>query len=157
MNNVVATALVSIYEDLCGDLLPGEYTVDEVVSLRITGTIVKLEDEEYKPTTSVSLLATLEFLIPHLGATREIALEKMRAAMEAALLAGAKGKTTMPKPKDVEAAKKLIEKKYLGTLPPATRTGKTLVDCKAEPVLTTAQIGAELLPNVVVEEEAKAN
>lgn len=143
MNNVVATALVGIYEDLFGQLAPGEYTVDEVVSLRITGTVVKKEDEVYAPTTSVPLLATLEFLIPHLGATREIALEKMRAAMEAALLAGAKGKTTMPKPKDVEAAKKLIEKKYLGTLPPATRTGKTLVDCKAEPVLTTAQIGAE--------------
>lgn len=152
MNNVVATALVSIFKEFYGDLPAGEYTVDEVVSLRIAGTIVKKEDEEYVPTTSVPLLATLEFLIPHLGATREIALEKMRAAMEAALLAGVKGETTMPKSKDVEAAKKLIEKKYLGTLPPATRSGKTLVDCTATPVLTTTQIGAEFNRQVVVEE-----
>ncbi len=146
MDNAVATALVSIYKEFYGELPAGQYEVDEVVSLRVTGTIVKLEDEEYAPTAHVPLLATLEFLIPHLGATREIALEKMRAAMEQALLAGVKGETTMPKPKDVEAAKKLVEKKYIGTLPPATRTGKTLVDCKAEPALTTAQISAELAP-----------
>ena len=61
-----------------------------------------------------------------------------------------KGETTMPKPKDVEAAKKLVEKKYLGTLPPATRTGKTLVDCTATPVLNPAQISAELNRQVEV-------
>lgn len=156
MNNVVATALVSIFEEFYGDLPAGEYVVDEVVNLRVKGTIVKNEDEVYVPTTSVPLLATLEFLIPHLGATREIALEKMRAAMEAALLAGMKGKTTMPKPKDLEAAKKLIEKKYLGTLPPATRTGKTLVDCTAVPVFTTTQIGEEFNRQVEVPVEGVA-
>jgi|694.fasta_scaffold120649_4 hypothetical protein len=150
MNNVVATALVSIFEEFYGDLPAGEYVVDEIVNLRVKGTVVKNEDEEYRPTAHVPLLATLEFLIPHLGATREVALEKMRAAMEAALLAGVKGDTTMPKPKDVEAAKKLVEKKYLGTLPPATRTGKTLVDCTATPVLNPAQIAAELNRQVEV-------
>jgi hypothetical protein len=50
---------------------PGSSTVDEVVSLRITGTIVKKEDEEHVPTTSVPLLATLEFLIPISVATGE--------------------------------------------------------------------------------------
>jgi hypothetical protein len=64
MNNVVATALVGIYEDLFGQLAPGEYTVDEVVSLRITGTVVKNEDEVYAPTTSVPLLATTPVLNP---------------------------------------------------------------------------------------------
>lgn len=156
MNNEIATALYSICKEFYGVLPVGEYVIDEVVTLRVTGTIVKKPEEEYIPTTSVPLLATLEFLIPHLGATREIALQKMRAAMEAALLSGVKGKDAMPKSKDVEAAKKLVENKYIGTLPPATRSGKTLVDCTAVPVLTTTQINNQFSRHVEVLVEGDA-
>lgn len=143
MNPVVLSAVNSwLSKWLKGQKVPvGRHTVDQTITLRVRGEVLKCDDENYVPTVHVPLLETLEFLIPHLGATRESALEKMRSAMEQALLQGVKAK--MPKPKDVEAAKKMVEDKYLGALPPAVRAGKTIVDCSVEEVGLTLQEIAE--------------
>lgn len=156
MNAVVMSAVKSwVTKWLSSQNVPvGRHQIDETITLRVRGEVLKSEDETYTPTAHVPLLATLEFLVPHLGATRDVALEKMRAAMEQALLADVKGSTTMPKAKDVEKAKKMVEDKYIGLLPPAQRDGKTTVKCTVEEVqgLTAVQLAVDVVPQKIVAE-----
>jgi hypothetical protein len=155
MNAVVMSAVKSwVTKWLNSQVVPvGRHNIDETITLRVRGEVLKGEEETYTPTAHVPLLATLEFLVPHLGATRDVALEKMRVAMEQALLADVKGSETMPKAKDVEKAKKMVEEKYIDLLPPAQRDGKTIVKCTVEEVQgrTAAQISADVAKNTIAE------
>lgn len=153
MDAIVMSAVKSwVGKWLNSQVVPvGRHNIDETVTLRVCGEVLKCDEETYVPTTHVPLLDTLEFLVPHLGATRDVALEKMRSAMEQALLAGVKGSETMPKSKDVEKAKKMVEEKYIGLLPPAKREGKTVVKCTVVEVQgrTASQIATDVAKTIV--------
>jgi len=131
MNPTLLAALNSILAKLAkaaGPLAPGLYAVDETVTVRVSGTVQKSEDEVYTPTVAIPVKAVLGTLLPRLGATREAAMRVLVEAMTEAVNLDVKGDDTLKaRMKDVDAAMAQVES-VLDALPPKTRTGKTLVD-----------------------------
>lgn len=52
------------------DLAVGTYTIDEVVTLHLLGTLTKLADAEYTPTSSIPLLDSVALFISRMGPVR---------------------------------------------------------------------------------------
>lgn len=127
MNPITTLAVSKVIKEkeeknACGELLPGEHTVDAVV--RITGTIKVGEDESYTPTVDVPLKSTIAFLFKRMGFQRDAAAAMLRDAMTDALNAGEKGAETIAAlDADVEAAKEMVTA-MLGDLPKKVRKGK---------------------------------
>lgn len=143
---VVAHAISSFYSKWVKQqpaLAAGDHLVDEVITLHVTALVKKLEDEEWTPTVKIPQLAVLAFLLPSLGATREIQIQKLRDACVKALALGGKVEDTLKElMKDIEGAFKLVEEEVTSKLPKEMRAGKTIVkECKVEEVgLTVEQI-----------------
>lgn len=131
MDAVLLTAMNAVLAKLAkanGPLAPGNYAVDETVTIRLAGSVDKAEDEVYTPTIAIPVKAVLGTLLPRLGATREAGMAVLIEAMTEAVNLDVKGDSTLKaRMKDVDAAMAQVES-VLDALPPKTRTGKTFVD-----------------------------
>ena len=128
MNNLVATIMAAVAGKATCPLAPGQYNVDETLTVRVCGTVVKGEDETYTPTVAVPLKAVLALLLARMGATREAAMDAMVSAMADALNGGEGAVEGMAdRTKDVDTAMARVND-MLAALPEKTRSGKTRVD-----------------------------
>lgn len=141
MNNVLLTALNSVVGKLAkanGPILPGSYNVDETVTIRVTGSVEKLEDELYTPTVDIPLKRTMALLLARMGIQREAAKAALVAAMNEALNTIKESNDAIDEYiSDVDAAMAHVQS-VTAALPPKTRTGKTKVD--ATLVVATATV-----------------
>lgn len=138
MNALVAHAVSSFFSKwIKQNPVPvGDHFVDEVITLHVTGVVKKLEDEEFPPTIKIAQKAVLAFLLPSLGATREIQIEKLREACKKAILCNGMVEDELKKlMKDVESAFALVESEVISHLPLETRAGKTIVKCNVDEVV----------------------
>jgi hypothetical protein len=131
MNDILLAALTSCFSKMAkaaGPIQPGLHQVDETITMRVKGEVLKSDDETYVPTIAIPVKAVMATLLPRLGATREAAMETLIAAMTEAVNLDKLGDETLKaRMKDVDAAFEHVQN-VLDALPPKTRTGKTNVD-----------------------------
>ncbi len=143
MNNIKAL-LAKAWKDEELDLEAGRHYFDEVLTVRLTGTVEKQADQLVAPTTSVPLILTLALFWEKAGITREHALNMLRAAITEAMVEGAdKSERIEARMKDVEAAVKAVKDELIAKLPRVRRSGKVItedlaVEVVAEEVLAAA-------------------
>lgn len=121
-------------------LEPGTHEVDFLA--RVHGTLTVNEDEEYTPTTSVPIKATIALFLRYCGVTRDAALAHLERAMVDALRA-AETENGLPATtedavaseisEDAEVINEMMERvnKMARALPKQKRAGKVLakLDC----------------------------
>lgn len=139
MNALVAHAVSSFFGKWIKQqpsLPVGDHVVDEVITLHVSGVVKKLADEEFPPTIKIPQKAVLAFLLPSLGATREIQIEKLLSACKKAIACQGKVEDALKElMKEVESAFALVEREVIAHLPMETRDGKTIVKCNVEEVV----------------------
>ena len=77
--------LAKAWKDEALDLEPGRYFCDEVLTVRVTGTVEKKDDEFAAPTVSIPLIPTLALFWEKCGVTRDYALLMLREAITEAM------------------------------------------------------------------------
>lgn len=116
------------------DLVPGNYDIDETLTIHVSGSVKRAEDGKYTPTTSIPVKATLALVLHLAGFQRERAMELLVEAMTKAL---AESKQATPEIEallaDVETANKRVLAS-IAKLPKAPRKGATTVDTTVEVV-----------------------
>lgn len=138
MNSVAMTAVASTLTKMVKALPAlsvGRHQIDETVTIKVTGEVLKCENEEYVPTVHIPLKSVLAFLLPSLGATREIQQKKLLEACKAALDADVKIEETINGLlKNVDEAFKIVQDEVTGQLPKQIKEGKVIVKCSVEDV-----------------------
>lgn len=113
---------------------PGQYDVDETITVRINGTVKKAEDNEYTPTVDVPLKATLALVLQKAGFQRENAKRILVEAMTEALeLDTQAGPVIEERLADIDAAMAHVQE-VTDDLPKKTRTGATTIKLTLEQV-----------------------
>lgn len=139
--------LAKTWKDEPIDLEPGRHYCDEVLTVRITGTVEKKDDEFIAPTVSIPLIPTLALFWEKCGLDRDEALRLLREAVTEAMLDGVKEDGHIQSHiDDVETAIKAIRTDLINRLPKMRRTGKvitkgltvTVTAATAETVLAVA-------------------
>ena len=122
-------------EDL--DLEPGRYELDEVLTVRVSGSVEKQADQLVAPTTSIPLVPTLALFWEKCGVTRDKALAMLRVAITEAMNEKAdKGEHIEARMKDVDAAIKAVKEELIAKLPKVSRSGR----------LVTKNLQVEVVP-----------
>jgi hypothetical protein len=122
----------------------GRHYFDEVLTVRVTGSVEKQADQLVAPTTSVPLILTLALFWEKAGITREHALNMLREAITEAMVEGAdKNERIESRMRDVEAAVKAVKDELIAKLPKVRRSGKVVtkdlaVEVVAEELLAAA-------------------
>ena len=136
--------LAKCWKDEPIDLEPGRYFCDEVLTVRVSGTVEKREDEFVAPTVSIPLIPTLALFWEKCGVTRDHALRMLREAVTEAMLDGVKEDAHIQsRIKDVEAAVAEIRSELINRLPKMRRSGKLIT--KGLTVTVTAATDATVL------------
>jgi hypothetical protein len=104
----------------------GEYDIDTVVQLHISGTLDVAEDEEYVPTVKMPWKAALALTLRYAGITREHAMDSLVRAMQQALQTGESAEELVSALADVEEAEAIVAA-GLNELPKQPRAGKVNV------------------------------
>ena len=139
--------LAKAWKDEAIDLEPGRYLCDQVLTIRVTGTIEKKDDEFAAPTVSIPLIPTLALFWEKCGVTHAHALRMLKEAITEAMLDGVKEDDHIQSHiKDVEAAIKAVRTDLIDLLPKMRRSGKvitkdltvTVMAAAAQRVLTVA-------------------
>ena len=149
MNSIVMTALGSAISKMVKALpgLPvGRHQINETVTIKISGEVLKCEDELYTPTVHIPIKTVLAFLLPSLGATRDAQQRKLLEACKAALTQDVKMEETITDlVKNVDEAFKIVQNEVTGQLPKQTKDGKVIVKCEIQEVVgvTKQQVAAE--------------
>lgn len=122
-------------EDL--DLEPGRYEFDEVLTVRVSGSVEKQADQLVAPTTSIPLVPTLALFWEKCGVTRDKALAMLRVAITEAMNEKAdKSEHIEARMKDVDAAIKAVKEELIAKLPKVSRSGR----------LVTKNLQVEVVP-----------
>jgi hypothetical protein len=143
MENLKAL-LAKTWKDEELHLEPGRHHFDEVLTVRVNGTVEKQADQLVAPTTSVPLILTLALFWEKAGITREHALNMLREAITEAMVDGAdKNERIESRMRDVEAAVKAVKDELIAKLPKVRRSGKVVtkdlvVEVVADEVLAAA-------------------
>ena len=119
--------LSKVWKDEPLELLAGKHHFDEVVTVRVSGTVEKQNDQCVAPTTSIPLLLTIALLFQKSGATRESNLRSLRDALRLAMQAGAdKDEQIKSYIKDCEATVQAVKEQLISQLPKARRPGRII-------------------------------
>lgn len=109
------------------DLDPGRHYFDEVITVRVSGSIEKHVDQLVAPTVSIPLITTLALFWEKAGISRDHALRMLREAIIEALQNGkAKEERIEARMKDVEKAVEAVKKDLLAKLPKQKRSGRVV-------------------------------
>ena len=136
--------LAKCWKDEPIDLEPGRHFCDEVLTVRVTGTVEKREDEFVAPTVSIPLIPTLALFWQKCGVTRDHALRMLREALTEAMLDGVKEDAHIQdRVKDVDAAIKAVRTELIERLPKMRRGGKLIT--KGLTVIVAAATEATVL------------
>jgi len=109
------------------DLEPGHHFVDEVLTIRVSGTVEKKSDQYVAPTTSLPTILTLALFWQKCGVTGDHALNMLREAISEALANGTDMDGEIAaRVKDVEKAVKTVKKDLIAKLPKQKRAGRVI-------------------------------
>ena len=126
-DDLVKGLLAKCWRDEPIDLEPGSHFCDEVLTVRVTGTVEKREDEFVAPTVSIPLIPTLALFWEKCGITRDHALRMLREAITEAMLEGVKeDENIQSRVKDVDAAIKTVRSELIERLPKMRRSGRVI-------------------------------
>lgn len=143
-DETVKGLLAKCWKDQPIDLEPGRHYCDEVITVRVTGTVEKGRDEFVAPTVSIPLIPTLALFWEKCGITRDHALRMLREAISEAMLDGVKEDGHIQdRIKDTEAAIQAIRTELIDRLPKMRRNGR--VTTKGLSVTVTAATEATVL------------
>jgi hypothetical protein len=135
--------LAKVWKDVDLDLEPGRHHIDEVLTVRVTGTVEKQADQLVAPTTSVPLILTLALFWEKAGIARDHALRMLREAISEAMVEGAdKSERIETRMKDVEAAVKAVKDELIAKLPKARRAGRVVTKDLEVEVITEEVLAA---------------
>ena len=119
--------LSKVWKDEPLELLAGKHHFDEVVTVRVSGTVEKQNDQLVAPTTSIPLLLTIALLFQKSGATRENNLRLLRDVLELAMQEGAdKDDQIKSYIKDCEAMVAAVKEQLISKLPKVKRSGRVV-------------------------------
>jgi hypothetical protein len=127
MENTLVIALAKLLDKQIADLKPGQYRIDQTVTLRIAAEIKRSEDTTYVPTTSVPLKMTLAILLDRMGFQRDKAMEMLVSCMDAAIQAEQSASKVMEEHiRNIDNAMSRVES-VCAALPVKVRKGPTNV------------------------------
>lgn len=130
--NAVKTAIAKVLGKEAVELPVGVHDIDEVVTVRVKGTVTKRADTSKTPTVSVPLKATLALLLDRMGFQRDAASAILVECMTEALKLGDKATGLVEERlADVEASLKRVAA-VTEALPKTVVKGATIVDCEVE-------------------------
>ena len=131
------------------ELEAGEHFIDEVLTIRMRGTVKQCEREtDVPPTVSIPLITSLALFWEKCGVTREHALRMLRESITEAMEKGIKeDEDIASRIKDVEGALRAVREDLIDRLPRVERAGKLLtkdleVEIVNEPVAGKVNIPA---------------
>lgn len=136
MQNVKAL-LAKVWKDEALDLEPGRHHFDEILTIRVIGSVEKQSDQMVAPTTSLPLIPILALFWEKCGVSRDHALRMLREAITEAMQNG-KTKTEQieARMKDVEKAVEAVKTDLIAKLPKQKRSGRVV----------TKNLEVEILP-----------
>ena len=128
MNDEVMVLLAKWLAAETGELSPGQYEVDEVVTLRLQGIIKVSGMVEYTPTISFPHLTVMALLLHKMGFQRERASEMLVEAMRESLTIGEKADGAVGAlVADLKTAMERV-RSITAQLPKSTRRGPTRIE-----------------------------
>ena len=121
------------------ELESGVHNYDDTITIRITGSVQKMDDQFVAPTTSLPTILTLALFWQKCGVTRDHALNMLKEAITEALTNGKDKDTEIAaRVKDVEKAVESIKRDLIAKLPKQKRAGRVVtknLTVEVEPVL----------------------
>ena len=137
MNNLKGL-LAKCWKDETLELEPGHHDFDEVLTIRITGSVEKMSDQFVAPTTSLPTILTLALFWQKCGVTRDHALNMLKEAITEAMTNGTNKDTEIAsRMKDVEKAVEALKRDLIAKLPKQKRSGRVVtknLTVEVEPV-----------------------
>ncbi len=91
MSDNIKALLAKAWKNEAVDLEPGRHFFDEVLMVRVSGTVEKQADQLVAPTVSIPLILTLALFWEKCGVNRDHALQMLKEAITEAMENG-KGK-----------------------------------------------------------------
>jgi hypothetical protein len=141
MNDNLKGLIAKAWKDETLDMEPGRYYCDELLTVRVTGTVEKKDDEFAAPTVSIPLIPTIALFWEKCGITRDHALRMLRESITEAMLDGVKEDDHIQSHiKDVDAAIKAVRNDLINQLPKMRRTGKVITKDLAVSVLASTDV-----------------
>mgnify|MGYP000900046349 CR=1 FL=1 len=126
MQNIKAL-LAKVWKDDAVDLEPGRHRFDEVLTIRVTGSVDKQSDQMVAPTTSLPLIPILALFWEKCGVSRDHALRMLREAITEAMQNGkTKNEQIEARIKDVEKAVDAVKTDLIAKLPKQRRSGRVV-------------------------------
>ena len=140
---IIKSLLAKAWKKEAADLTPGTHYINETLTVHVTGTVEKLDDEYAAPTVSIPLIPTLAYFAERLGVNRDEALDTLRDALHEAMTKNVKEDANIKaRMDDVQAAMKAIKKDLIAGLPKMRRDGKILIDGLAVEVESVGELAA---------------
>ena len=126
---IAKALLAKAWKKETADLAPGTHYIDETLTVRISGTVEKLDDEFAAPTVSIPLIPALALFWEKAGIARDEALAMLRDALHDAMAKDIKEDADIKaRMDDVGEAIKAIRGELIADLPKMRRDGKVLID-----------------------------
>ena len=118
MSHNLKALLAKAWKNEAVDLEPGRHFFDELLMVRVSGTVEKQADQLVAPTVSIPLILTLALFWEKCGINRDDALRMLREAITEAMENG-KGKNEQIEARmmDVEKAVAAVKKDLISKLP----------------------------------------
>ena len=140
MNDNLKGLIAKAWKDEALDLEPGRHYCDEVLTVRVSGTVEKKDDDFAAPTVSIPLIPTLALFWEKCGINRDHALRMLREAITEAMLDEVKEDDHIQSHiKDVDAAIKAVRNDLINQLPKMRRNGKVIT----KDLVVTVMVAAE--------------
>ncbi len=138
MDSTLKALLAKAWKDEALDLEPGRHDLDEMVMVRVTGSVTKAADQMVAPTVSIPLITTLALFWEKAGIARDHALRLLREAILEAMADGANTDERIEaRMKDVEKAVEAVKKDLISKLPKQKRAGRVVtkdLEIEVQPV-----------------------
>lgn len=125
MDATVKALLAKVWKDESLDLEVGTTFVDEVVTIHVSGSVIKHTDQMVAPTTSIPMIPVLALFWEKCGVCRDHALRMLREAITEAMTTGkSKDEQIEARIKDVEKAVEAVKTELIAKLPKQKRAGR---------------------------------
>jgi len=127
MDNNLKGLLAKVWKDEALGLDAGRHDFDEVITIRVHGTVEKHGDQMVAPTVSIPLITTLALFWEKAGIARDHALRLLREAILEAMADGAdKDERIEARMEDVTKAVEAVKKDLIAKLPKQKRAGRVV-------------------------------
>lgn len=133
--------LGKVFKDEELDLIVGRHFFDEVVILRMQGSVEKQDDQLVAPTVSIPLVTTLALFWEKAGIAKEQAMTLLREAIIEAMDEGTNEDSHIKsRIDDVAAAISAVRKELIDRLPKMHRSGKVVTKDLAVTLISYAVV-----------------